>query len=87
MMTYNGGAVYNHYLAKQMDFPTEDLRKVIQKWNEKSLAGKVISCFNPFVDYELKSKVARDLLDARENPQGEIAQKINWKLDAYRTKK
>ena len=87
MMTYNGGAVYNHYLAKQMDFSTEKLRQIVQEKEKKSLIEKVISYFNPFTDYELKSKAVKDLLDARENPQGEIAQKINWKIEAYRAKK
>ena len=87
-MAFYMGALYNNYLKKQMDSPTEDLRQTIREWDEKSLVGRILSCFNLFgEDLELKAKAARDLIAAREDPEGEIAQKINWKLDSYRAEK
>lgn len=71
------GAVYNNYLAKQMDLRTEELRQVINDYDSGSWVGK-------FFSSELRIMAARDLIDSRENPQGEIAQKINWKLEDYR---
>ncbi len=87
MNGYAGGAVYNHYLAKQMDNSTDDLRVTVKEWDSKSLVGRVLSAFNPLVDEELRAKAARDLIDARENPDGETARKINWKIEAYRDRK
>ena len=78
------GAVYNHYLKEQMDFSDEELEEVVQDWEGKNLASKVLNTFNPFVDYELRAKAAGDILEARKNPGGETAQKINWKIEDYR---
>jgi len=84
---YMGGAVYNNYLSKQMDLPTEGLTQVIQAWDERSLLGKISTVFNPFVNYELMVKAAKDLIAAREDPEGEVAGEINWKLEDYRAEK
>ena len=81
------GAVYNHYLAKQMDLSTDELRTIVKKWEQKSLVGKVVSCLNPFANQEMILASARDLIEARENPQSEVAQKIGWKIEAYRTER
>ncbi|MFH0978231.1 MAG: hypothetical protein V1837_02910 [Candidatus Woesearchaeota archaeon] len=84
---YGRGAVYNWYLSKQMDIPSPDLQRVIEKWDNKSLIGKVLYAINLFSGKELEIIVARDILDARDDPQGETAQKINWKIEEYRKEK
>jgi len=75
MSAIYAGAVYNHYLAEQMNFPIEGLRKVVEDWEGKSSVKKFFSYFNPFANSELKVRYARDLIAASEDPNGKVAEK------------
>ena len=69
-----------------MDEPTPDLETAIQKWESTSLAKKILHAFNPIEDYQLRARAARDIVEARKNPDGDTAEKINWKIESYRKK-
>ena len=86
-MNLNQGATYNWYIRKQMDKPNEDLEKAISQWQDSTFAQKVAYFFNPFVDHEMRYNASRDILEARTNPESDIANKINWKIEAYRKEK
>ena len=87
MVQYMLGAVYNHYLGKQVDLPSETLSRTKEAWKSKSLVGKVLSALNLFTNVEQKARAARDILAVREDLQGEVAQRISWKLDDYRAER
>jgi hypothetical protein len=80
----NSGAVYNHYISKLMGTPTDELRADLDTWDSSSLGGKVAKAiFRPRYN-ESRLRAARDLVAARENPEGPEAEKVNWRIDAYR---
>ncbi len=79
-----GGAVYSGYIHRLMDTSTGDLKTILDKWENKSLGQKILAHLNIFVDWGLKREAAKDLIEARENPNGEIANKIDWKIAAWR---
>ena len=78
---------YNHYLITHLNIPTESLNKIIIDKKNKSLIGRVLSSFNPFVDRKSQVAAVLDLISAKENPHGETAQRINLKLEEYRKDK
>tara|TARA_Y100000310_G_C20520722_1_gene733534 strand:+ start:349 stop:654 length:306 start_codon:yes stop_codon:yes gene_type:complete len=83
-ITYSG-AVYNHYLKSQMDLPGETLEVNAEAWDKRTLWGKVLATFNPIgPDMPTRARAAKDLIAARDNQYGESANRINWKLEAYR---
>lgn len=86
-MYLGGGAVYNGYLAEFMDEKTGQLQSIIDSWGKRTVLKKVLGHLNIFTDWSLKLKAIKDLIDARKKPDGDVAEKINWKLNAYRKKK
>ena len=60
------------------------LKAILDGWAKKSLGQKVLAHLNPFVDWELKLKATKDLIAAREKPNGEVAKNINPKIAGWR---
>lgn len=86
-MYIGGSAVYNYYLGEFMDKRTDQLQSIVDICDKRSIWKRFFGHLNPFIDWDLKLKAITDLICARKNPNGDVAKKINWKLDAYRKKK
>ena len=80
--TYFGinGILYGNFLEKSVGFTTKYLQTKIQDLSDK-LSEKP-DC----IAYSMEIMVAKDLVNAREDPQGETAQRINPIIDFYTQK-
>jgi len=84
-MNITSGAVYNHYVSKLMDSTSKELRDIKNRWDRTSLVGKILKSLNLLEDPSLKAEVANDILIARRDPHSYEAEKVNWRIAAYRT--
>lgn len=83
-MNINNGPVHNWYIKKLMDKSNKDLEEIAYGWENASLVKKVLDCFNLLESHQIEYLAARDILEARNNPDGETAKKINWRIEDYR---
>ena len=86
-MHLGNGAVYNHYITKFMDEKTDQLQSIIDTWNERTKWKRFLGHLNLFTDWGLKIEVITDIICARNNPNGDAAKKVNWRIESFRKEK
>ena len=72
--------VYMYCLIRWKQKDLGELRQVVQSWKDESLTGKVLGWLS---GKDIEVKVAEDLISARETPNGEMAQRLELKINKY----
>lgn len=80
---------YNKYLREYMDDSTEKLKEILQDWEKKHWCIRgFLAVYTPFfIDWALRNDVIKDLINARENPDGVVAKRIFPILEGWRAER